>query len=120
MERPRRGGLVRLSGAGGGLLVNGSITGRRWAAGRPWPEPGSAAYGRGATGRDSGDRHRRLAAYRAKYDWDTFATDQGVADSSGAAGPAYRVRPRVVFGWDTDLRTATRWSFAGSATAVAR
>ncbi len=27
-------------------------------------------------------------------------------------------RPRVVFGWDTDLRTATRWSFADSATVV--
>jgi hypothetical protein len=61
-----------------------------------------------------------LAADNTKYDWDTVATDVGVADSSGAAGPAYRVRPRVVFGWDTDLRTATRWSFADSATAPIR
>lgn len=52
VERPRHGGLVRLSGPGGGPLVNGSITGRRWAAGRPRPEPGSATYGLGATGRD--------------------------------------------------------------------
>ncbi len=59
-----------------------------------------------------------LADYNTKYDWDAVATDAGVADSSGAAGPAYRVRPRVVFGWDTDLRTATRWSFADSATAA--
>jgi len=61
-----------------------------------------------------------LADYNSKYGWDAFATDEGVAGSSGAAGPAYRVRPRVVFGWDTDLRTATRWSFADCATAVIR
>jgi len=59
-----------------------------------------------------------LAAYNAKYGWHAFATDDGVADSSGAAGPAYRLRPQVVFGWDTDLRTATRWSFADPTTAV--
>lgn len=59
-----------------------------------------------------------LAAYNTKYDWDSVATDTGVADSSGAAGPAYRVRPQVVFGWDTDLRTATRWSFPDVATAA--
>jgi hypothetical protein len=61
-----------------------------------------------------------LAAYNSKYDWDAVATDDGVADSSGAAGPAYRMRPRVVFGWATDLRTATRWSFADPATAAIR
>ncbi len=87
---------------------------RQAAAGTRLSDVRSGRYRAG-----SGDRHRRLAAYNAKYDWDTFATDQGVADSSGAAGPAYRVRPRVVFGWDTDLRTTTRWSFADSATAVA-
>jgi hypothetical protein len=59
-----------------------------------------------------------LADYNIKYNWDAVATDDGVADSAGAAGPAYRVRPRVVFGWDTDLRTATRWSFADSVTAA--
>jgi hypothetical protein len=32
-------------------------------------------------------------------------------ESGEAAGPAYRVRPRVVFGWDTDMRAPTRWSF---------
>jgi hypothetical protein len=61
-----------------------------------------------------------LADYNTKYTWDAVATDDGVADWSGAAGPAYRVRPRVVFGWDTDLRTATRWSFADSTTATIR
>src|SRR6266545_2158700 len=61
-----------------------------------------------------------LAAYNAKYNWDASAAADGVADSSGAAGPAYRVRPQVVFGWDTELRTATRWSFADSTTATIR
>jgi hypothetical protein len=42
------------------------------------------------------------AAYNPKYDWDAVVTDDQVTDSAGAAGPAYRVRPRVVFGWDAD------------------
>jgi len=53
-----------------------------------------------------------LAAYNPKYGWDLAAAGDGVADSAGAAGPAYRVRPRVVFGWDADMRAPTRWSFA--------
>jgi hypothetical protein len=52
-----------------------------------------------------------LAAYNPKYDWDVTATDDQVTDSAGAAGPAFRVRPRVVFGWDADMRAPTRWSF---------
>ena len=35
-----------------------------------------------------------LDAYNPKHDWDAAATDEGVTDSAGAAGPAYRVRPR--------------------------
>lgn len=54
-----------------------------------------------------------VAAYNPKYGWDVRATDEGVADGSGAAGPAYRVRPRRVFGWDSDMRAPTRWRFAG-------
>jgi hypothetical protein len=57
-----------------------------------------------------------LAAYNPKYDWDAAATDEGVTDSAGAAGPAYQVRPRVVFGWDADMRAPTRWSFADPTT----
>ena len=56
-----------------------------------------------------------LAAYNLKYDWDAAATDDQVTDSSGAAGPAYRVRPWVVFGWDADMRAPTRWSFGVAA-----
>ena len=52
-----------------------------------------------------------LAAYNPKYDWDAVVIDGEVTDSAGAAGPAYRVRPRVVFGWDADMRAPTRWSF---------
>ena len=52
-----------------------------------------------------------LAAYNPKYDWDAVVIDDEVTDSAGAAGPAYRVRPRVVFGWDADMRAPTRWSF---------
>ncbi|WP_274560797.1 pyridoxamine 5'-phosphate oxidase family protein [Streptomyces spiramyceticus] len=54
---------------------------------------------------------RFVAAYNPKYDWDIAATDDGVADGSGAAGPAFRVRPRLVFGWDSDMRAPTRWRF---------
>jgi hypothetical protein len=53
-----------------------------------------------------------VAVYNAKYSWDLFTTNDGVADSSGAAGPAYHVRPRLVFGWEADMRAPTRWSFA--------
>jgi Pyridoxamine 5'-phosphate oxidase len=56
-----------------------------------------------------------LTAYNRKYNWDMSATADGVADSSGAEGPAYRVRPRVVFGWDADMRAPTRWTFSESA-----
>jgi hypothetical protein len=61
-----------------------------------------------------------LTAYNAKYEWDLFATDDGVADSAGAAGPAYRVQPRVVFGWDAGMRAPTRWSFLDSVTPPCR
>ncbi|MEH1128172.1 pyridoxamine 5'-phosphate oxidase family protein [Micromonospora sp. CPCC 206061] len=49
--------------------------------------------------------------YNAKYGWDMAPSLDGVADSSGASGPAYRVAPRVVFGWEPDMRAPTRWSF---------
>jgi Pyridoxamine 5'-phosphate oxidase len=53
-----------------------------------------------------------LTAYNQKYDWGATATDEGVIDSAGAAvTPAYQVQPRVVFGWEADLRAPTRWSF---------
>ena len=52
-----------------------------------------------------------LAAYNAKYSW-TFEPDgDGVRDRDGTAGAAFLVRPRVVFGWEADLRAPTRWPF---------
>ncbi|MEU6880941.1 pyridoxamine 5'-phosphate oxidase family protein [Streptomyces sp. NPDC046712] len=54
---------------------------------------------------------RFVAAYNPKYDWDIAATDEGMTDGSGAAGPVFRVRPRLVFGWESDMRAPTRWRF---------
>ncbi|PRY40283.1 pyridoxamine 5'-phosphate oxidase family protein [Umezawaea tangerina] len=52
-----------------------------------------------------------LAAYNAKYSW-TFEPDgDGVRDGDGTVGSAFLVRPRVVLGWEADLRTPTRWPF---------
>jgi hypothetical protein len=60
-----------------------------------------------------------LAAYNQKYDWDAVATDEGVIDSAGAAvTPVYQVQPRLVFGWDADMRLPTRWSFTDSTTSL--
>jgi hypothetical protein len=68
--------------------------------------------------RGRSDRCRGIWAYNRKYDWDATATDDPVTVSAGAAGPAYRVRPRVVFGWDADMRAPTRWSFPDPTTSV--
>jgi len=52
-----------------------------------------------------------LKAYNDKYAW-TFEPDgDGVRDRDGTAGAAFLVRPRVVFGWEADLRAPTRWPF---------
>jgi hypothetical protein len=52
-----------------------------------------------------------VAAYNAKYSW-TFEPDgDGVRDRDGTVGAAFLVRPRVVFGWEADLRAPTRWPF---------
>jgi general stress protein 26 len=58
-------------------------------------------------------RHRVVADYNTKYEWDM--------DPDDPPGPLYEVRPQVVFGWVVDLSgldggsafhaTATRWPF---------
>lgn len=53
-----------------------------------------------------------LPDYNAKYNWSARATEEGVTDDDGAAGPAYAVAPRVVFGWEADFDHPTRWQFA--------
>lgn len=51
-----------------------------------------------------------LAEYNAKYGSDAEPTEDGMRDSSGAAGAVLLVRPDVVLGWSTDaLDRATRW-----------
>jgi hypothetical protein len=50
--------------------------------------------------------------YSSKYDYPiTPAGDGTVTDSSGVGGPAHRVTPEVVFGWDQDMTSPTRWTF---------
>lgn len=53
---------------------------------------------------------RVLAEYNAKYGGDAEPTDEGMRDSSGAAGAVLLVRPSVVLGWPVEaLERATRW-----------
>jgi hypothetical protein len=57
------------------------------------------------------DLLRFVEAYNPKYDWTARPVDGEIADVNGSVGPAYRVRPRVVFGWQSDMRDPTRWTF---------
>lgn len=50
-------------------------------------------------------------AYSRKYDYPIAPDDGGVKDTAGIGGPAYRVTPRVVFGWDEHMTSPTRWRF---------
>lgn len=49
--------------------------------------------------------------YSAKYKYPISPIDGQVVDSSGTGGPAYLVRPRVIFGWDRRHTSPTRWRF---------
>lgn len=57
---------------------------------------------------------RMCDVYNRKYDWTMEPAESGVTDADGAAGPAFRVTPRKVFGWAADLATPTRWSWLQS------
>jgi Pyridoxamine 5'-phosphate oxidase len=50
-------------------------------------------------------------AYNPKYHWSIRPAGDGVTDADGNAGPAFRVTPRVVFGWENDMAAPTRWTF---------
>jgi hypothetical protein len=52
-----------------------------------------------------------VAAYNAKYDHTAFVENGAISNAEGPIGPAYRVTPRTVFGWQTDMRDPTRWTF---------
>lgn len=49
--------------------------------------------------------------YSAKYDYEIAPSGSGVCDTEGNAGPAYRVAPEVVFGWEDEMSSPTRWTF---------
>ena len=61
--------------------------------------------------RGASDLERFVAAYNGKYDHTAVVADGEIADADGPIGPAYRVRPRVLFGWRADMRDPTRWTF---------
>lgn len=61
------------------------------------------------------DLERFVAAYNAKYDHTAVVDGGEIADAEGPIGPAYRVTPRVVFGWQTGMRDPTRWTFSAAA-----
>ena len=62
------------------------------------------------------DLQRFVAAYNAKYTHTATVNGDAIADADGPIGPAYRVTPRVVFGWQRDMRDPTRWTFPEAST----
>mgnify|MGYP003345703866 CR=1 FL=1 len=61
----------------------------------------------------AGDVLRMAEPYNAKYGW-TLRPDGdagNVADANEPIGPALRVEPEVVFGWEATMRNPTRWRF---------
>ena len=63
---------------------------------------------------DSGLLERFAAELSTKYDWPARATEDGMADADGNAGPVFLLRPHVAFGWGRDMASPTRWRFATS------
>lgn len=57
------------------------------------------------------DLIRFVAAYNAKYQHTAVVQDGEIADAEGPIGPAFRVTPVAVFGWQAGMRDPTRWSF---------
>lgn len=60
------------------------------------------------------DLDRFVAAYNAKYGHTARPADGEIADADGPIGPAYRVRPRAVYGWRAHMGDPTRWTFPAS------
>ncbi|MBP2478143.1 hypothetical protein JOF53_007015 [Crossiella equi] len=61
------------------------------------------------------DLARLAGALADKYDWHLRLADGRLTGQNGQGGPAYLVRPRVVFGWARDGESATKWRFASQA-----
>lgn len=49
--------------------------------------------------------------YSRKYDYPIRPSEDGVEDDEGNSGPAFRVIPQVVFAWDDEMSSPTRWTF---------
>jgi hypothetical protein len=60
---------------------------------------------------DPGVLDRFVTALNAKYEWTARATDEGMADGQGNAGPVFVLRPHVAFSWSFDMAAATRFRF---------
>ncbi len=55
---------------------------------------------------------KRVAdVYSQKYQWKIKPTEDGVRDEHGNSGPVFAVHPRVVFGFEDLIGSATRWTF---------
>jgi hypothetical protein len=52
-----------------------------------------------------------VAVYNAKYDHTAFVENGEISNDEGPIGPAYRITPTIVFGWQADMRDPTRWTF---------
>lgn len=59
---------------------------------------------------------RFVAIYNEKYAHTAYVQDGNISNAEGPIGPAYRVTPTTVFGWQTDMRDPTCWAFPASAT----
>ena len=60
---------------------------------------------------DADELVRFVAVYNAKYDHTAFVENGQISNAEGPIGPAYRVTPTTVFGWQADMRDPARWSF---------
>lgn len=69
--------------------------------------------GRAHPALDAADVQRVADAYNPKYGW-TLRPDGdagNVADANEVLGPALRVEPEVIFGWEATMKNPTRWRF---------
>ncbi|MCO1578707.1 pyridoxamine 5'-phosphate oxidase family protein [Crossiella sp. SN42] len=57
------------------------------------------------------DLSRLAEELHRKYRWALHLADGRLAGEGGQGGPAYLVRPRVVFGWAQNGESMTRWRF---------
>jgi hypothetical protein len=67
--------------------------------------------GTAATETGGDDLHEMCDAFSQKYGYRMEPTEDGVSVRHGVAVPAFRVCPKVVFGWDEQWKSPTRWMF---------